>query len=216
MMCIPRVTRPLRQQSRIALSLRQIIATGIVQALSVALMAAAREPSIERIGAEYRAVIPEAMQKAISRRAPGFLPWRQNEYIPSLLKNYKFSEIQAPFAVVGDFNGDGARDVVLAGHTKEASLLIAVLSGLGDFSIEEIQRGPLIDLKEPWYDVGGGRKEHGLGYYLRYVPRQRISSPHEPRPLTLRTDAFESVAFERAAAVFYFENGKFRRYVTAD
>jgi hypothetical protein len=55
-----------------------------------------------------------------------------------------------------------------------------------------------------------------LGEYLTYQKPGTIRSGHEKQPLTLTTDAFQIVFFEKAAALYYYKDGAFRKYFTAD
>src|SRR5438552_444442 len=90
------------------------------------------EPRVELIGHEHIVVLPKPMKKALDRFSPKFTVWRDRDYCSWYVK--QFTTRQAPFAVIGDFNGDGVLDVALPGHTEHEALIIAVLSKAGKFA----------------------------------------------------------------------------------
>jgi hypothetical protein len=74
-------------------------------------------PRITNEGAEI--VLPDPMRQALQMAFPGFQHWPLPTYEPVLMRLYKITPHQTPFAVIGDFNGDGIQDIVLAGYTAE-------------------------------------------------------------------------------------------------
>lgn len=191
------------------------ITTGIITLLTVLPANAATDPVIRNVQGRYILVLPAAMQKALSRYDRSFTPWRVNDYLPSIQKSYKFTNHQAPFAVIGDINGDKRQDIVVQGHTAKADILLCVLARRRGYRIIEISRSDLSHPRTDWYGFGD-HKEYGLFSYLIYTPPGRIKSPHEAIPLRLKTDAFQTVAYEKAAVLYYWQNGKFHEYIIAD
>jgi hypothetical protein len=112
---------------------------------------------------------------------------------------------QALFAVVGDFDGDGRDDVVMHAHKRTAAdsaqVFVAILNQASPRVIE-VQRYP--------HYTGP------LGEYLTYQKAETVRSGHEKQPLNLATDAFQIVFFEKAASLYYYRDGKFNQYFTAD
>jgi len=172
-------------------------------------------PVIKKVEGEYILVLPKMMKKALQNYDPIFTSWRQNDYLPSLLDSYTFLVNQAPFAVIGDFNGDKVLDVVSSGHNKDNDLLVCILSNGRKFKVVEIERYPLTDPKKEWYGMGDHR-EHGLWVYLTFISQGKIKSPYEKRSLKLKTDAFEWNAFEKASVLYYFKGDEFLKYQTND
>lgn len=72
--------------------------------------------------------IPEPMREALKKWDPDFVVWRSTEYSPYLCMNISTSPALALNAGLGDFNGDGLQDVVVAGHNNKSELLVVVLS----------------------------------------------------------------------------------------
>jgi hypothetical protein len=177
--------------------------------------AAEEEPSISMAGIEPVLNLTKEQKAAIRGYNPEFQIRRQADYLPSLLKQYPFSNRQLPFAVIGDFNGDGRMDVVLQGHDKTSELLIAVLSSNRGPDVLEIMRSKLVDPQTEFYGMGD-HNEYGIWVYLTFVPRGMVDSPFAKQPLKLSTDAFQLNYFEKASVLHYLSGYKFQKYVTSD
>lgn len=166
-------------------------------------------------GNEHVVHLSTAQWQAVRDYNPEFQIRRQQDYLPSLVQWYEFTNHQAPFAVTGDFNGDGREDAALQGHDKDSDLLIAVLSSGQGPHVIEIQESPLFDTKNAWYELDG-RKESGFWIYLNFVPKGKVTSSFEAQPLQLANDAFELQYFQKAAVLYYLKDGAFQQYMTGD
>jgi len=167
-------------------------------------------PSISTIGNEHVLNLGKAEWEAIKTYCPGFQLHKQGHYMPEVVNSYHFSERQTLFAVIGDFNGDGKKDVVLQGYDKTSDLLIAVVSSAKGPRVIEIKKWTAIDMMKN--AVIGLQRED----YLTFVPKGKINSPIEKEPLRLSADAFQLVYFEKAGTVYYLSGGKFEQYTTGD
>jgi hypothetical protein len=173
-------------------------------------------PAIKKADGQYVLTLPSMAKEALHRYDPSFKIWAQDDYLPTLIKLYQFSPRQTPFAVIGDFNGDGISDVALHGRNNSNDLVVAVLSSGQGFKVVEIDRSSLTIPEKERYGMGDGKTEHGQWVYLVSASAGKKESSYEDRPLKLKTDAFEIVCFEKAAVLHYYEDGKFLRYTTAD
>ncbi len=151
----------------------------------------------------YQIVLPEQIKNVLASYDPSFKIFKQENYGEMLIKIYSFSENQTPFAVVGDFNGDSKKDVILNGHTQDAVKVIAVLSGENLYQVHEIisntKSEPLIQTT-----------------YISFTAKGNIKSPYEDESLELQADAFDYNYFEKASSLYYLKNNSFIRYTTAD
>lgn len=175
-------------------------------------------PHIARLGGEARLFAPTAILAALSGRCADFVPWRERDYMPLLRKDYIVSWRQAPFAVIGDFNGDGRPDAALAGQTPREGLLIALLSQGTAYRCRVVDAGARVkpaDLDGHWLP-GDSRDDDGLGTSLSYVAPGLYRSGYEPAPLRLQTAAFAESFYAKAAGIYHFDGRQFRWYVTAD
>src|SRR4030095_573924 len=120
---------------------------------SLSAYAANEGPSIILVANEHVVNLGKKEREAIRTYDPGFQVRKQANYLPSLVKMYSFSDHQAPFAVIGDFNGDGSKDVVLQGYDKSNELLIAVLSSNQGPHVIEIKKSPVVDVKSDGYGM---------------------------------------------------------------
>ncbi len=68
-----------------------------------------------------------AMQKALYEYAPGFVAWKQGDYPLKRIAHYPYSSVSLPYAVKGDFNGDGIDDMALSGHDNDANITVALV-----------------------------------------------------------------------------------------
>lgn len=82
-----------------------------------------------------------AMQKALNEYAPGFVAWKQGDYPPKRIAYYPYSAVSLPYAVKGDFNGDGIDDMALSGHDNDANITVALISSGTVYHAEPILVG---------------------------------------------------------------------------
>ena len=147
--------------------------------------------------------VTPAIASAISAYAPAFEPWRERDYDRRLLREYRFSRRAAPFAIIGDFNGDGIEDVAIDGHAGDTSAVIAVVSGAKGWRTIVIQRLPA--------------EQERATYLLPIRAPKHFEPMIEEHALDLRHDAFELNVYEKnASQMYYWREGKFVGYVTAD
>jgi hypothetical protein len=174
---------------------------------------------IERVRGEPTLVLPPAMKTALNRILPNFRVRQLREYPEYLWKSscngcepywYRFNTRSAPFAVIGDFNGDQVLDVVVDGDTPQgAGRRAAILSSGGAYKASII--ASLGDTPPP-----DGRERWTPGEGLRLIKKGVHESGYESRPLRLTTDAFEVSIFEKAAYIVYLRNGRWNEYITGD
>lgn len=88
-------------------------------------------------GRELSLTLP--MLRALDGWDPSFRPWHDRDYQPLLVRAYRHSSLQAPFAVVGDFNGDGRADVAIDGRTNTHTVTIVLLSNHEAYRVIVIQ-----------------------------------------------------------------------------
>ena len=173
---------------------------------NVVVDSALTEPQLVLHGSSYQLHLPPAMHAALLAAGVTEIP-KAEDYNPAV-RRYA-SDVgprQALFAVVGDFDGDRRDDVVVHARLRKpadsAQVFMAVLNDSTGAETIEIERYPFYS--------------GPLGEYLLYQKAETIRSRHEKAPLTLKTDAFQVVFFEKAATLYYYQGGKFRQYFTAD
>lgn len=189
-----------------------LLALGMI--FPVALAHAGR-PEIRLVRGTHELILPRAMSNALRAYDAHIVPWRAQDYLPSILRQYRFTARQAPFAVIGDFNADGKADAMLDGHNRRHDLTLCIMSKRRGYTVLPLNISELTDLRKELYDMGD-HNEYGRWTYLALRRPGIINSPHEPKPLRLTTDAVESFAYEKAAAVYYYRNGRFHEYATED
>lgn len=75
------------------------------------------------------------MAAALGKYSLDFVTWKIEDYPPERIKNYPYSDKSLPYAVKGDFNGDGIEDMAVAGHDKDSNLVLGVLSSDGNYRV---------------------------------------------------------------------------------
>lgn len=85
--------------------------------------------------------LPPAMEDALDRYNRDFEPWTVQDYRGVV--DYEPSPRQLPWAVIGDFNGDGRPDLAVAGRTDRDVVVVFVLSsGRSKYRAVEAEREP--------------------------------------------------------------------------
>ncbi len=181
-------------------------------------------PIVRRVHGEHIIELPEKMQSALMNFSATFVPWKQSQYWPSGIADYPFSERQAPFAVVGDFNGDGILDVVLVGHDAGNDVAVALLSKGDSFEPLEIWRAPLSYPEKEVIEGPASGQPLGTGLYewLLLEPKESKKASGDPKliekpdgsrePLTLKGDAFHYIIYEKGDNLFVLQGHKFVEY----
>ncbi len=85
-------------------------------------------PTIANSRGEWRVDLPPRVEDAIRRYDRDFEPWSSDDYRGVDLGPYERSSRQVPWAVVGDFNGDGLMDVAIAGRTEDELVSLMIVS----------------------------------------------------------------------------------------
>ena len=94
-------------------------------------------PVVARTDTTYELVLPRLFAAAIEESVPGFHPWRMSDYDSAVQKGYDVTSRQLPWAVIGDFNGDGESDLVIEGYVEQECRRLCVW-GAGDWPRVEI------------------------------------------------------------------------------
>lgn len=187
--------------------------------VAAAVMAAEGEFRIVKRGGMHHLELSAPIRDAMTRYNPSFRAWSDDDYLPMIREFYAYSEHAAPFAVIGDFNADGAADAVLDGRTDEATVVLALISKHdGKYVAVEVTSGlGSVRPREEFYDVGGGVRQFGRWVFLRRrVDPGRVASPFVADEAVLRGHGFEIEWWEKAALLYYWERGTFKALVVAD
>lgn len=169
---------------------------------------------IEQVRGEPRLILPTAMADAMTRVVPGFRVARLQDYPSDLWEKtsrsrYAVTSRSAPFAVIGDFNGDRVLDLIVDVTTPTGQAgLVYVLS----------ERKGFVATAPDLFPTEGAPSDEPLarGSWIRLVKKGLIESGYEEKPLRLTTDAYEQIYDEKGAAVYYLQGGEWQVYVTSD
>ena len=174
-------------------------------------------PRIESSSAGHDVVLTMAMIRAIDSVDPTFRPWRDRDFQPGIIRSYRFSAQDSPFAMIGDYNGDGRADAAIVGRTRTHGVLLVLLSQKDAYRAVVLRKtDPPPDPLKEWYGIDGDRREYGLWVYLSdRLPAGAKIGIDEPQ-FTPRFDCFEVDYWQKAASAFCWDGHKFREIPTAD
>lgn len=154
--------------------------------------------------------LPPAMEDALDRYNRDFEPWTLDDYRG--LSDYEPSSRQLPWAVIGDFNGDGRPDLAIAGRTDRDLVLVFVLSsGRTRYRATEAEREP--------YDPEDRTSVRLPLLTYMYPGRYVVADPrlNYPRQLVVEQPAVQISGGRRQGAVVYVvENNSVVPYYLSD
>jgi len=168
-------------------------------------------PRIEQRAEGPMLVLPSRMQEAVLTAVPRFRHTPLSDFHPDIVQFAPPTERSAPFAAIGDFNGDGRADVVVEGRDSRRSLLLVLLTEGDSVRVVRLKERSVV------LDQGMPR-----GEYLSLVKRGVIQADtidgdgYEKVSVRLERDAFELVYWQKASVLHYWRNGRFVEWATSD
>jgi len=164
----------------------------------------------DRSGAWRLDLAPE-VEDALDRYDRDFEPWDARFY-EALPDGYEPSPRQVPWAVIGDFNGDGRTDVALAGRDDRDALVLVVLStGRSRYRTLEADREP-VDPDDPQSVRAPVLRYMYPGRYV--IADQRLLFPRE---IVVEQPAIELTGSRRPGPMLLtVENEALQRYYLSD
>lgn len=164
----------------------------------------------------WRVDLPPAMEDALDRYNRDFDPWGLNDYGGLLRtlddREYAFSSRQTPWAVIGDFNGDGRYDIALSGRDDRDALVVLILSnGQRKYRAVELESEP--------YDPDDPRSVRPALLQYLYPGHYVIDDPRLRRPREIIVDlpAVQVTGGRRQGATIYVvENNTVLPYYLSD
>lgn len=183
------------------------------------------EPVLEIRDREFVIRLPLAMARLLNDSLPAFAPDQRAGFDTAIVRWVDRPDSQeiahsattdderlasALSVVVGDFDGDGRRDVAMQGTSGDSAAIVMLLAppaGLAGPRLIYIARPGKHDPLEITED------------YLTIVHPGDIKgydTEEGDPPLHLHTDAIERVFFEKGSQLYYFDHGVVRVFVTSD
>ena len=199
-----------------------LLARGLVFGLAIlGGLACAREPRFDHpvlVGRppEVHMLLPGRMEQALERTGAGFRTYAIAEFDSQIVQvwpgwSYHFDPSQAPFGVIGDFDGDRRWDVALLQRSKKEYRFVVVFDRDPVPEVVELARRPL----------SAEASHEKLWWFLVRIPPGEIDVPNwetgsVDTTIDLGNDAIEVVYFEKSAVMHYYVDGRFLEITTAD
>lgn len=165
--------------------------------------------------------LPEPLQEAVTKFDPEFVTWKTQDYTTQIVKIYPFSGKSWPFAIIGDFNGDGKDDAMLMGHNRIQDRELLVLSSETGYFV--LEQGKVSTLSKPdalyseMYDETGDLvRDYGLEIFLKKIEKGQQIKPMGEPGFKAERDAFERIYTGKSSFVGYWQNGALKEYWTSD
>ncbi len=158
-------------------------------------------PVIRSNGASHELVLPAAHRNAITRAVPG---WKLETYGTDIRQLYEFTGRQVPWAVVGDFDGDGGLDAVIDGSARDTCVRLCVWSR---------RPGPVVTILDT---LACQSESHPGGTVLLYVAPGRQGTNFDEQTTVIPHDGFFDYIFEKAGSIWYWKDGSWQEFYAAD
>jgi hypothetical protein len=166
--------------------MRTIVALGLVTTLAACGTPEADNPRLEIGAGGFTLHLPPAMQESLNTLAPGFQQVRSASFRSDIAQAAAEGggALQALFAVVGDFDGDGSIDAAIEGSAAgDTSLVVIAILNKGAKPVAtEVTRFPTYDAD-------------AVGIYLA-----------KPKGAA----AFQVVNYPDATSTYVYRGGKFQ------
>jgi hypothetical protein len=183
----------------------QVLRTLVIAVAALSVCGPARAelpgPAISKVKDEYRLVLPEPMATAIQRIVPGFEPEELDSYEVDIQKLYRFTCRQAPWAVVGDFDGDGAQDLIVEGHAQGRGYRLCVWGATA-----------VVDT----LPVRSQRWEKPLRSVLMYAEPGEQYTNFSDDSLFIWADGYVDYFFEKGGWLMYWTEGGWVSWLNSD
>ncbi len=162
-------------------------------------------------GAMQSLSMPNEIVKAISKVAPGFMPWKMKDYLPRVQEQFPGAQPSyAPFAVITDINHDGVNDLVVDGSTRKKSMTIVVLSSKQGYKAQIVESYTRMKPEDVQDVDENGKISSGLNRFLSFEDAQRSSDKSYAFTVNYaQIETPDGGLSDVAVVTYYFRKGKF-------
>lgn len=161
-------------------------------------------------------------QSALKAFDPEFSVLENDKFVGSVQEMFLESSSETPAAVVGDFNGDRIKDVVLMGRSRKEQLVLALLSGKSGIKVHVLERRPFVEYEDSLFppmvhddteydeDENSILREKGFFRYLTLVPKGEDLGLG--KPVRFKTDAVQVETMLSSSNLYYFAKDNWREW----
>ncbi len=171
--------------------------------------AIASPATISKVSGAWQMKLSQQMYQALMAYNPRLRVLNTKHFVPSLIKQYKYSSREAPWAVLADFTGDGKQDLAVLTYTGTTVVLLSAIADGKTYRISELAR--IRDGLKDTFEVAPGKTEEGVWNFLRLQPKGTLYSPIEQLEVVLKTEGVRFEYWKMSAEILFWDSGHLRR-----
>lgn len=141
--------------------------------------------------------LPSALRHALAEAAPGFRPLTMADFSKDVRRSYRVTKSQAPWAVIGDFDGDGFCDLIVDGRTRTDSYRLCAWGSPEGPRVMTLGRRRLPAHVRPSTAA------------LALVPREEVEARITARADSTHSDVFGEQASGELTRIYYWRGSRF-------
>jgi len=172
-------------------------------------VAAAGPATLSKTSAGWQLKLSAQMYQALIAYNPRLRVLTAKSFVPSLITQYKFSTRESPWAVLGDFTGDGKQDLVFLTHVDDTVLLLSAIAEGKGYRVAELSR--IRDGLNDTIEVAPGKIEQGVWNFLRVQPKGVVFSALDQMEVDLKTEGVRFEYWKMSAEILFWDSGHLRR-----
>lgn len=156
------------------------------------------EPEIKNTLSERTVKLSPHIKTPLKSQHPSFKILDYKNFSQDVQKLYSKKSASLPMAVLGDFNADKVKDLVVLGRDKKHFKLLAFVSSNQKYKLITVARWTPQNFRKSFSHKGK------LVRYLSFVPNKLVE-----KPPSFKADMFQIETYQGFTELFFYKNEKF-------